>query len=63
MIASIVFLACLQALFVTAQTPPGFVPAVIEPLKVSYGANELSPAGKKVARSGEFIHVERQIDD
>ena len=52
MIASNILLVCLQAIIVAAQTPPGFTPAVKEPLQVSYGTNELTPAGKKVARAG-----------
>jgi hypothetical protein len=54
MIVSTVLLVCLQAFIVTAQTPPGFIPAVTEPLKVTYGTNDLSPAGKTVARPGTF---------
>jgi hypothetical protein len=56
MIASKILLVCLQAIIVTAQTPSGFTPAVTEPLQVTYGANEVSPAGKKIARSGT-IHL------
>jgi hypothetical protein len=56
MLASKMFLVCLQAIIVTAQTPPGFTPAVTEPLQVTYGVNSLSPAGKKVARPGT-IHI------
>ncbi len=63
MIASTVLLVCLQALIVTAQTPPGFIPAVTAPLKVTYGANELSPAGKKVERPGKVIYVGRSLED
>jgi hypothetical protein len=52
MIASTAFFICLQALIVTAQTPPGFTPSVTEHLQVTYGANTLTPAGKPVARAG-----------
>jgi len=53
MIVSTVLLVCLQAFVVTAQTPPGVItiPAVTEPLKVTYGTIDLSPAGKEVARN------------
>jgi hypothetical protein len=54
MLASKIILVCLQAIIVTAQTPPDFTPAVTEPLQVMYGANSLSPAGKMVARPGMF---------
>ncbi|KAF2674004.1 PEBP-like protein [Microthyrium microscopicum] len=43
---------CLEALFfvVAAQTPSGFNPSITQPLKVTYGANDISPAGKMIAR-------------
>ncbi|KAF2428606.1 PEBP-like protein [Tothia fuscella] len=51
MIASKVFFLCLQALLVVAQTPAGFAPAATEPLKVTFAANEVSPAGKQIQRT------------
>jgi hypothetical protein len=54
MIASKVLLVCLQAIVVIAQTPPGFALTVTEPLQVTYGTKEVSPAGKKIERSGIY---------
>jgi hypothetical protein len=56
MIASTILLVCLEAMIpvVMAQTPPGFSPSVAQPLKVAYGANDISPAGEMVARPGNY---------
>ena len=56
MIASTLLFACLQAVisFVTAQTPAGFNPAIAQPLQVAYGANNITPAGKMIARPGSI---------
>jgi hypothetical protein len=54
MVAAKFLLVCLQAIIVSAQTPPDFTPAVTEPLQVTYGESELSPAGKTVARPGKI---------
>jgi hypothetical protein len=57
MIAFKFLIICLQAIRVVAQTPPGFTPAVTQPLQIKYGPNELSPAGKQIARSGKYLQI------
>jgi hypothetical protein len=53
MIAFKVLFICLQAIKVVGQTPSGFTPAVTQTLEIRYGANEVSPAGKQIARAGK----------